>query len=148
MRNVSGCMLMLVLACSISAMAQSGMSSDSSMNHDKMSGKSMSMTGCISEKDGKYMMMDKKHPDGVQLTSSEDLKPHVGHKVKVTGTMEKMDSQSNDSTNSNGSMKSDDKMKSDNMSHDNMSHDNMGMMAMKVSSMKMESEQCDMSKMK
>lgn len=139
---------MLVLACSISALAQSGMSSDSSMNHDKMSGKSMSMTGCIGEKDGKYMMMNKKHPDGVQLMSSEDLKPHVGHKVKVTGTMEKMDSKGDDSTNSNGSMKSDDKMKSDNMSHDNMSHDNMGMMAMKVSSMKMESEQCDMSKMK
>ena len=147
MQKVSGCMLMLVLACSMSAMAQSGMSSDSSMKHDNMSGKSMSMTGCIGEKDGKYMMMDKKHPDGVQLMSSEDLKPHVGHKVKVTGTMEKMDSMSNDSK-SNDSMKSDDKMKSDSMSHDSMSHDNMGMMAMKVSSMKMESEKCDVSKMK
>ena len=147
MNKVSGCMLMLVLACSMSAMAQSGSSSDSSMKHDSMSGKSMSMTGCIAEKDGKYMMMDKKHPDGVQLMSSEDLKPHVGHKVKVTGTMEKMDSMSNDSK-SNDSMKSDDKMKSDSMSHDSMSHDNMGMMAMKVSSMKMESEKCDVSKMK
>lgn len=148
MRKVSGCMLMMVLACSMSAMAQSDTSSDSSMKHDKVSGNSMSMTGCISEKDGKYMMMDKKHPNGVQLMSSEDLKPHVGHKVKVTGMMEKMDSMSKDSTKSNDSMKSDDKMKSDGMSHDNMSHDNMGMMAMKVSSMKMKSEQCDMSKMK
>jgi hypothetical protein len=132
MHKVSGCTLMLVLACSMSAMAQSGMSSDSSMKHDTMSDKSVSMTGCIAEKDGKYMMMDKKHPDGVQLMSSEDLKPHVGHKVKVTGTMEKMDA-----------MKSDDKMKSDSMGHDNM-----GMMSMKVSSMKMDSEKCDMSKMK
>ena len=142
MHKVSGCMLMLVLACSMSAMAQSGMSSDSSMKHDNMSGKSMSMTGCIGEKDGKYMMMDKKHPDGVQLMSSEDLKPHVGHKVKVTGTMEKMDSMSNDSK-SNDSMKSDDKMKSGSMSHEDM-----GMTAMKVTSMKMESDKCDMSKMK
>ncbi len=128
---------MLVLACSMSAMAQSGSSSDSSMKHDSTSGKSMSMTGCIGEKDGKYMLMDKKHPDGVQLMSSDDMKPHVGHKVKVTGMMEKMDTMGNDS------MKSDDKMKGDSMSHDNM-----GMMAMKVSGMKMKSEHCDMSKMK
>ncbi len=137
MKTTVNTMLMLVLACSMSAMAQSGTSSDSSMKHDNMSGKSMSMTGCIGEKDGKYMMMDKKHPDGVQLMSSEDLKPHVGHKVKVTGTMEKMDSMSN------ASMKSDDKTKSDSMSHDNM-----GIMAMKVSGMKMKAEKCDMSKMK
>jgi hypothetical protein len=146
-------MLMLVLACSMSAMAQSGTSSDSSMKHDSMSGKSMTMTGCIGEKDGKYMMMDKAHPDGVQLMSSEDLKPHVGHKVKVTGTMEKTDamssdSKSSDSMKSNDSMKSDDKMSHDTMGHDNMSHDNMGMMAMKVSSMKMESQKCDVSKLK
>lgn len=123
-------MLMFVLACCLSAAAQSDMSGDA-MKKDKMkdgSGKTMSMTGCISEKDGKYMMMNKQHPDGVQLMSSDDLKPHVGHKVKVTGMMEKMD---------NDSMKSDDKMK----------HDNMGMMSMKVNSMKMMSEHCDMSKM-
>ncbi len=147
MHKISGCMLMLVLACSMSAMAQSGMSSDSSMKHDDMTGKSMSMSGCIGEKDGKYMMMDKKHPDGVQLMSSEDLKPHVGHKVKVTGTMEKTDSMSNDSksndSKSNDTMKSDDKMKIDSMSHDSMT-----MMAMKVSSVKMESKKCDISKMK
>jgi hypothetical protein len=127
-------MLMLVLACSMSAMAQTGMSSDSSKKKDRMSGKTMSMTGCIAEKDGKYMMMNKQHPDGVQLMSSEDLKPHVGHKVKVTGMMESM---------SGDSMKSDDKM----AGADNMKHDNMAMMDLKVTSMKMMSEQCDMSKM-
>ena len=123
-------MLMLVLASSMSAMAQTDMSSDSSMKKDNMSGKMMSMTGCISEKDGKYMMMNKAHPDGVNLMSAEDLKPHVGHKVRVSGTMEKMDSMSGDS------MKSDDKMA---MKHDGMD--------MKVSSMKMMSEQCEMPKM-
>jgi hypothetical protein len=118
----------------MSAMAQTGMSSDSSKKKDRMSGKTMSMTGCIAEKDGKYMMMNKQHPDGVQLMSSEDLKPHVGHKVKVTGMMESM---------SGDSMKSDDKM----AGADNMKHDNMAMMDLKVTSMKMMSEQCDMSKM-
>lgn len=131
MKTIPKLMLMLVLACSMSAMAQTDTSSDSSMKKDHMSGKTLSMTGCIAEKDGKYMMMDKKHPDGVQLMTSEDMKAHVGHKMKVTGTMDKGDAMSGDS------MKSDDKMK----------HDHMGMMGMKVSSMKMMSEQCDMSTM-
>jgi hypothetical protein len=130
-------MLMLMLACSISAIAQTDMSSDSSMKKDPMSGKSTSMTGCIAEKDGKYMMMSKEHPDGVQLMSSEDMKAHVGHKMKVTGTMSKMDAMSGDA------MKSDDKMSGD----DKMKHDDMSKMGMKVSSMKMMSDQCDMSKM-
>ncbi|MHB8412241.1 MAG: hypothetical protein ACYDDI_09895 [Candidatus Acidiferrales bacterium] len=130
-------MLMLVLACSMSAMAQTNMSSDSSMHKDQMSGKKMSMTGCISEKDGKYMMMNKRHPDGVHLMSSEDLKPHVGHKMKVTGMMEKMDAMSGDSMNSADTMSKGDKMK----------QGKMGIMEMKVSSMKMLSDHCDMPKM-
>ena len=123
-------MIMLVLASSMSAVAQTDMSHDSSMKKEHMSGKKMSMTGCIAEKDGKYMMTNQEHPDGVQLMSSEDLKPHVGHKVRVTGMMESM---------SADSMKSDDKM----AGGDNMKHDNMAMMGMmKVSSMKMMSAHC------
>ena len=121
---------MLVLASSMSAVAQTDMSHDSSMKKEHMSGKKMSRTGCIAEKDGKYMMTNQEHPDGVQLMSSEDLKPHVGHKVRVTGMMESM---------SADSMKSDDKM----AGGDNMKHDNMAMMGMmKVSSMKMMSAHC------
>lgn len=131
-------MVMLVLACSMSAMAQTYGSSNSATKQDQMAGKKMSMTGCISEKDGNYMMMDAKHPNGVHLMSTEDLKPHVGHKVKVTGMMEKMDSMpAGDSMKSGDGMSKDDKMK----------HDEMGMMGMKVSSMKMISEHCDMPKM-
>jgi len=55
---------------------------------DTKGGKMMSMTGCISEKDGKYMMMNKEHPDGVMLMTSENMKPHVGHKMKVSGMMD------------------------------------------------------------
>ena len=119
-------MLMLVLACSMSAMAQSNMSSDSSAQNG-MSGKKMSMTGCVSEKDGKYMLMTKKHPDGIQLMNSDDLKPHVGHEIMVMGTMQKMDA----SGGSNSSMSSGDQK-------------GKGMMQMNVSSMKMVSETCSM----
>ena len=62
--------------------SQTSMSQSDSMNSGKMMGKKMSATGCISQKDGKFMLMNKKHPDGVELMSSEDLQPHVGHKVK------------------------------------------------------------------
>lgn len=143
--------LMFVLACCLFAPAQSNMSGDSmkkdkAMNDD--GGKTTSMTGCIAEKDGKYMMMNKAHPDGVQLMSSEDLKPHVGHKVEVKGMMQKMDGMSGDSMKSDDKMKSDGKMNDDKMAKDDkMKHDDMGMMAMKVSSMKMKSETCDTSKM-
>lgn len=65
-------MLMTVLACCLSVAAQDNMSGDS-MKKDKMDkkmmGKQMSMTGCISEKDGKFMMMNKEHPDGIHLMS-------------------------------------------------------------------------------
>jgi hypothetical protein len=121
-------MLMLVLACSMSALAQSGMSSDSSMQNG--SSKSISMTGCVAEKDGKYMLQTKKHPDGIMLMSSEDMKPHVGHTVTVMGTMQHMDA----SGGSGGAMSS-------GSSDTGMSK---GMMQMNVTSMKMVSETCSM----
>lgn len=118
--------LMFVLACSMSAFAQSGMSSDSSMQNG--SGKKMSMTGCIAEKDGKYMLQTKKHPDGIMLMSSEDMKPHVGHTVTVMGSMQHMDAGSGGAMSSGGS-------------DAGMSK---GMMQMNVTSMKMVSETCSM----
>ncbi len=113
---------MLVLACSVSMFAQTNSSSDSttkdSMSKSGAMGKKMTMTGCISEKDGKYLLMNKKHPDGVELMSSDDLKPHVGHKVTVSGMMQGGDAMAPGSS--------------------------MAMSGFKVSSMKMVSEQCAM----
>lgn len=146
------------------SMSQDTMSSDS-MKHDKMEkmdGKKMSITGCVSEKDGKYMVTDEKHPNGVQLMTSEDLKPHVGHKVKFTGMMTDAmaggqmagPSMGNDSaaksddTMASGAMKHDDQMSDDKMKRDDkMAMDHNAMMALNVSKMEMKSETCDMSKM-
>jgi hypothetical protein len=125
-------MTMLVLACSVSLFAQTSMSSDSSMKKSDSMGKQMTMTGCVAEKDGKYILKDKKHPDGVELMSSDDLKPHVGHKVSVTGMMQ------------GDSAMAGDKMSKDNMSKDSMAKDNMAMSGFKVTSMKMVSEKCAM----
>lgn len=76
------------------------------------------------------MLKNKKHPDGVELMSSDDLKPHVGHKVSVTGMMQ------------GDSAMSDDKMSTDSMSKDRMSKDSMAASGFKVTSMNMASEQC------
>jgi hypothetical protein len=45
------------------------------------------MVGCISEHDGKYMLMTNNPSMSVELVSKEDLKPHIGHKVRATGTI-------------------------------------------------------------
>jgi hypothetical protein len=86
----------LVLACCTAAIASpqdNGSASDSTTKQsDSMkSGKSMTWVGCIAEKDGKYVLQNAKHPDGVELDTTEDLKPHVGHKVKIMGSMETSD---------------------------------------------------------
>jgi hypothetical protein len=128
-------MTMLVLACSVSLFAQTGMSSDSSMKKSDSMGKQMTMTGCVAEKDGKYMLKDKKHPDGVELMSSDNLKPHVGHKVSVTGMMQ------GDSAMAGDKM-SKDSMSKDGMAKDGMAKDGMAMSGFKVTSMKMVSEKC------
>ena len=129
----------IALAFCMSAFAQTSGAGDPQMNNgtmkhsDNMKGKNMSMVGCVSEKDGKYMLMNKKHPDGMELMGSQDMKPHVGHKIKVTGMME------------NGSMMNGD-MKSDANSQDKMNGSG-GMMAMNVTSMKMMSDHCDTDQM-
>ena len=105
----------VVFAFSMSVVAQT-MSGDASMKNDAM-GKKMTLTGCLSEKDGKYMLTDKKHSDGVELMSTEDLKAHIGHKVSVTGMMQ---------------------------SDDAMSKDSMAMSEFKVTNIKMVSDKCSM----
>jgi hypothetical protein len=74
------------------------------------------------------MLKNKKHPDGVGLMSSDDLKPDVGHKVSVTGVMQ------------GDSAMSDDKMSKDSMSKDRMSKDSMAASGFRVTSMNMASE--------
>jgi hypothetical protein len=107
--------------------------SDNMKNEKSMS---MSMVGCIDEKDGKYMVVNKEHPKGVMLMTSEDMKPHVGHMMKVDGMMMHGDSMS----------KPDDSTKSAEMAKDGSKSDNMGMMGMKMTGMKMMSKTCDPTK--
>ncbi len=76
-----------------SAQPDSSMSkSQSDMDKTKTStGKEKGITGCLEQgtSPGSYVIKDKKHPEGVQVSysGSEDLSKHVGHKVHATGAM-------------------------------------------------------------
>ena len=85
--------------CTMPGFAQDSMKSDSSMKQDStMSGdntakkhhkgmgmnKEKTMTGCI-EASGDEYMLKTKNGKSMELMSTEDLKPHVGHMVTVTG---------------------------------------------------------------
>lgn len=130
MKSAMRFLLMFVLACPAMVVAQTGMSSDSSMKKSDAMNKMTTITGCVAEKDGHYTITDKNHPGGIMLMGSENMKPHVGHKISVTGSMEHM------SNMSHSAMSADSKS--------NMSKDNMGMMGLKMSSMKMVSTHCEM----
>jgi len=131
MKSAMRFLLMFMLACPAMVLAQTGMSSDSSMMKSNTMSKKTTITGCVAEKDGHYLIRDKNHPGGVMLVGSENMKPHVGHTMSITGIMEhtgKMDSMSH-------SAMSDSKS--------NMSKDNMGTMGLKISNMKMVSGHCE-----
>jgi hypothetical protein len=102
---------------------------DSSMKN----GKKADMKGCISQSGSNYMLMDKKHPDGVQISSSQDLSAHVGHKVEVKGTW--ADANSTSGSGSGSSMSS--------TSSGGSSASSGGTKAINVTDIKMISDHCD-----
>jgi hypothetical protein len=105
--------------------------------------KKTTMVGCISEHDGEYLLMTQKQSSGIELISTGDLKAHVGHKVKVTGTM------GNGSSIGNGARSSSNAMPENN-AHDrtqqesSMGSHNSANGQLRVTKMKMISQSCDM----
>ena len=84
----------IALGCTIAVAAQSGTAPGAKEKTDTMAKtteKTVSVTGCVAEADGHYMlnnatMADQTTPMSYAL-SGGTLKPHVGHKVEVTGMM-------------------------------------------------------------
>ena len=95
----AGMLLALCFAFSLAMMAQDnmggmGQSADqtttTTTKHHKMKGaKEHSLTGCLSEgtEPGTFVLTHGKHK--TMVTGSDELKNHVGHEVKLKGTMEK-----------------------------------------------------------
>ncbi len=68
-------------------------STESSSTDTSMKGtaKESTLTGCLSgpNADNNYVLTNGRHRKGVEVTGSDELKNHVGHKVKLTGTWQK-----------------------------------------------------------
>ena len=92
MRKALLCMAVL-LAFGLTAVAQdtgtSGQSSTQTPTTKKATrgaAKGNTITGCIEKSDDTYMIKNGRYKNGVKVTGSDDLAPHVGHTVKLTGT--------------------------------------------------------------
>ena len=101
-------MTMVCCACVLGAAGLSAAQADKKMDKMEKGMKSMTVTGCVAEKDGHYMldnamMAGDKNAmmagDKKAMTAGDakaisyhleggDLKAHVGHKVSVTGSMD------------------------------------------------------------
>jgi hypothetical protein len=71
-----------------STAAQSGQSGVSEPSaRSGTAGKKIVMVGCIYAQGDKYLLISYKQSGAVELRSGEDLKAHLGQKVKIHGTM-------------------------------------------------------------
>jgi len=89
------CASVLAMGCTIALSAQSGMADKPKDDKMAKDAKTVAVTGCVAEADGHFMLNNATWegtttPATVAL-SGGTLKPHVGHKVEVTGTMKAMD---------------------------------------------------------
>jgi len=89
------CASVLAMGCTIALSAQSGMADKPKDDKMAKDAKTVAVTGCVAEADGHFMLNNATwegtaKPATVAL-SGGTLKPHVGHKVEVTGTMKAMD---------------------------------------------------------
>jgi len=78
--------------------AEAPVSKDAAKTDKNDSNKKANLTGCVQSQGSGYALVDKKHPNGVQLLTSEDLSAHVGHKVQVKGTWEAASNTANAAT--------------------------------------------------
>jgi len=89
------CASVLAMGCTIALSAQSGMADKPKDDKMAKDAKTVAVTGCVAEADGHFMLNNATWegtttPATVAL-SGGTLKPHVGHKVEVTGTMKATD---------------------------------------------------------
>ena len=133
---------LMTAVCCACVLGAAGVSAQADKKMDKGM-KSMTVTGCVAEKDGHYMLNNAMMAGDTKAESyglmGGELKAHVGHKVEVTGSTDgkMMDKGKMDKG----------KMDKDKMSKDKMmEHDKMGMSemhaALHVKSVKMIAATC------
>lgn len=102
-------------ACVLGAAGLSAAQADKKMDKMDKGMKSMTVTGCVAEHDGHFMLNNAMMAGDTKAMTYDlmggDLKAHVGHKVEVTGSHE--------------SKMAKDKMSKDKMAKDKMAKDKM-----------------------
>ena len=65
----------------------SGSSTKKSKRHAGV-GKEHQLTGCVSgpNAENAYLLTNGRHKKGIEIGGNDDLKNHIGHQVKLTGT--------------------------------------------------------------
>jgi len=111
----------IAMACTIAVAAQGGAAGQSKEKKEPAMGKdaakTVTVTGCVAESGGKYMLNNATTADAAGAPMSYALsggspKPHVGHKVEVEGTIK-------------AAAAGKDSMKKDSMSKDKMGKEDM-----------------------
>ena len=139
-------MTMVCCACALGAAGLSAAQADKKMDKMDKGMKSMTVTGCVAEKDGHYMLNNAMMAGGAKAESyglmGGDLKAHVGHKVEVTGMMDsKMISKRKMHTMDTDKMSKDKMMEKDKMDKEKMAMSDMHG-TLHVKSVKMMSTTC------
>jgi len=141
----------IAMGCTIAVAAQGGMAAPASQDKmaSKDAAKTVTATGCVAESGGKYMLNNATMGDmaGAPMTyaiTGENFKPHVGHKIEVTGMMKPMSKDMKKGTMGKDSMAKDSSMPKDSsMAKDPMAKDDMAMGGtLTVKSMKMVAATC------
>jgi hypothetical protein len=105
----------IALGCTIALAAQAGDQAKDKDKGDKMgkdAGKAVTLTGCVAESGGHFMLNNATMTEGggapaTYALSGGTLKPHVGHKVEITGSMKPAATMGKDSTKKDSMAKSD-----------------------------------------
>ncbi|MBZ5627886.1 MAG: hypothetical protein LAO06_03375 [Acidobacteriia bacterium] len=81
-------LLAMVLAFTLTSVAQYGSSSTDQSTTSKAKAKDATMTGCLSAKpdaSGSYTFTNADNKKGVKVGPADKLKAHAGHTVELTG---------------------------------------------------------------
>jgi hypothetical protein len=105
--NILKIALVSWLTSCVPTLAQSpdvqGSSSQGEHPRKRSGGNETTLVGCLLGHDGNYVLMTQNQSSSVKLGSTEDLKTHVGHKVKIVGRIGNASESQNAASSSTGS---------------------------------------------
>lgn len=83
--------LLLIILVTVALVASAQYTPPAGGSQTTAAGDQKELTGCIERgaTEGTFVLKSEQHKDGVEISSREDLKAHVGHEVRLRGSWEK-----------------------------------------------------------